>query len=67
MRRATKNGVKFHFYAWRGGPKFWTSDNRYPTAPQFFAALAQATARSQPNTYMTAQMVDDFLSSAEIP
>lgn len=67
VRRETRKGVKFHFYAWRGGPKFWTSDNRHSTEPDFFAALAEATTRRQPNAYTTPQIVDDFLSSAEMP
>lgn len=67
VRRQTKNGVKFHFYAWRGGPKFWTSNTRHPTKPEFFAALAEATIRPEPSDYMTPQMVDHFLSSAEMP
>lgn len=67
VRRKTRTGVKYHFYAWRGGPKFWMSDNRHPTAPEFFAALAEATMRPRANDYMTPQMVDDFLSSPEMP
>lgn len=67
VKRATRSGARFHFYAWRGGPKFWTSGNRHPTEPEFFAALAEAVARPKPDAYMTPQLVDDFLSSAEMP
>lgn len=68
VKRKLANGsVRWHFYAWRGGPKFWTGDSRHPTEPEFFAALAAAVTRPKPDDYMTTQMVDDFLSSAEMP
>lgn len=67
VRRATKTGAKFHFYAWRGGPKFWDDCIRYPSDPAFFVAFAKATERPKPASYMTPQLVDDFLSSAEMP
>lgn len=67
VRRVTKAGTKFHFYAWRGGPKFWEDSARFPNDPAFFVAFAEATARPKPAHYMTVQMVDDFLSSAEMP
>lgn len=68
VKRVTAAGaVRWHFYAWRGGPKFWTGENRHPAEPEFFAALGAATARPKPDTYKTPQMVDDFLSSAEMP
>ncbi|WP_253188523.1 tyrosine-type recombinase/integrase [Rhodobacter sp. 24-YEA-8] len=64
----TNNGPKFHFYAWRGGPKFWASTQRYPDDPAFFAALAEAVKLPQvKQSYMTATMVDDFLSSPHMP
>lgn len=67
VRRPVKDGSRFHFYAWRGGPAFWHGPERHPTEPEFFAALAAATARPKPAAYMTPQMVDDFLDSAEMP
>jgi len=67
VRAKLKGGVRFYFYAWRGGPRFWTGPERHPTAPAFFAALAAAVATPKPAEYTTAQMVDDFLSSAELP
>lgn len=66
-RKLTTGMVRWHFYAWRGGPKFWVDENRRPTDPQFFVALAAAFERPKPDAYMTLQMVDDFLSSAEMP
>ena len=67
VRRKVKTGIRFHFYAWRGGPKFWEDTVHYPTAPEFFQAFAQVTARPKPATYMTPEMVDDFLSSTAMP
>ncbi len=67
VRRKVTGGVRFHFYAWRGGPKFWTDDQRKPTDPAFYHAFAEATARPKPADYMTPQMVDDFLSSTAMP
>lgn len=57
----------WHFYPWRGGPRFWTGPDRNPTEPEFFVAYAAAIERPKPTEYMTTQMVDDFLSSAEMP
>ena len=65
--RKTRAGVRFHFYAWRGGPKFWVGNTRHPTEREFFAALAEALKTPKPADYMTYQMVDDFLSSPEMP
>lgn len=65
--RRVKAGVRWHFYAWRGGPKFWTDIKRHPTDPEFFIALGHACQLPKPATYMTPQMVDDFLSSPYMP
>lgn len=65
-RKLAGGAVRWHFYAWRGGPKFWTDDTRFPTDPAFHAALGAALARPK-GDYMTPHMVDDFLSSAEMP
>ncbi len=67
VRRKVTGGTRWHFYAWRGGPSFWHGPEKRPTSPEFFAALAQATARPKPASYMTPAMVDDFLGSAEMP
>lgn len=68
VRRVTKGGPRFHFYAWRGGPKFWTSSQRYPDDPAFFVALAEAVKLPQvKKSYMTTTMVDEFLSSPFMP
>lgn len=67
VKRATKAGTRWHFYAWRGGPKFWTDDKHYPTDPAFFVAFAEAVERPKPAHLMTPDMVDMFLNSAEMP
>lgn len=67
VRRKRRNGIVYHFYAWRGGPKFWISAEHYPTDPAFFAAYAEAIKLPKPSTYMTPTMVDDFLSGPHMP
>lgn len=67
VRRELLSGVRWHFYAWRGGPKFWIDQQKKPTDPKFFVAYAQAVERPKPRDYMTPAMVDDFLSSPEMP
>jgi hypothetical protein len=65
--RPVKEWRRFHFYAWRGGPAFWSGFERWPNDPAFFQAYAAAVTRPKPAAYTTAQMVDDFLDSAEMP
>lgn len=67
VRRVKADGVVFHFYAWRGGPKFWTDTRHYPNAPEFHSAYAEAIRLPKPASYMTVDMVDDFLSSPSMP
>lgn len=67
VRRPLKQGVRFHFYAWRGGPKFWVDDKAFPLDPAFYTEYARVIARPKRSAYMTSTMVDDFLSSAHMP
>lgn len=68
VRRKLANGKsRFHFYAWRGGPKFWEDDHIKPTGQDFYVAYAETVARPKPAEYTVAQMVDDFLSSTAMP
>ncbi|MGY9045987.1 integrase [Puniceibacterium antarcticum] len=62
-RKLTSGKSRFHFYAWRGGPKFWEDEQRKPSDSAFYRAFAEATARPKPADYMVPQMVDDLLSS----
>ncbi|PYF07821.1 phage integrase family protein [Rhodobacter viridis] len=66
-RKLAGGKVKWHFYAWRGGPKFWEDVLHYPTSPEFFRAYAEASTRPKSAVYMTPEMVDDFLSSTAMP
>lgn len=66
-RKLVGGTVKWHFYAWRGGPKFWEDVIHYPTSPEFFQAYSAALGSPKPAVYMTPQMVDDFLSSTAMP
>ena len=67
VRRKIKNGDKYHFYAWRGGPKFWESQVRSPRDPEFSVAFSTAVKPRLAGEYMTPQMVDDFLDSTAMP
>lgn len=67
VRRVKAGGAVYHFYAWRGGPKFWTDSNHYPNEPAFHSAYAEALKLPKPSTYMTPAMVEDFLNSAHMP
>lgn len=67
VRRQTKGGVRYHFYAWRGGPKFWVGTVAEPREPEFAIAFAECVKMRGPASYMTAEMVDDFLDSTAMP
>lgn len=65
VRRKLASGkCRYHFYAWRGGPKFWVDDRLAPTDPDFHVAFADAFKRPKPKSLMTPALVDLFLSSA---
>lgn len=57
----------WHFYAWRGGPKFWEDRNQFPTDPAFYVELGKVLDLPRPSIYLAPAMVDDFLSSAAMP
>ncbi len=67
VRRKTVEGVRYHFYAWRGGPKFWVDTVKEPRDPAFLIAFAEAIKTRHSVDYMTPQMVDDFLNSTAMP
>ncbi len=68
VRRKLANGrSRFHFYAWRRGPKFWEDEKRNPSDPDFFIAFAEAVQRPTPSKVLVPQVVDEFLSSADVP
>lgn len=67
VRRKVVSGVRYHFYAWRGGPKFWEGTVASPNEPEFFHAFAECGKPTKPSEYLTSQLVDDFLSSAPLP
>lgn len=67
VRRVNARGTIFHFYAWRGGPKFWSDVRHYPNDPAFHAAYAEAIRSPKPSAYMTPALVDDFLASPNMP
>ncbi|WP_152463679.1 tyrosine-type recombinase/integrase [Roseivivax sp. THAF30] len=63
-RKLVSGKSRFHFYAWRGGPKFWVDDVHSPRDPDFQLAFAEAIKRPEPKILMTPRLVDEFLSSA---
>ncbi|WP_299303590.1 site-specific integrase [uncultured Litoreibacter sp.] len=67
VRRQLRSGVRFHFYAWRGGPKFWQDIIPYPTDPQFFREYAAVSASPEPLALSIQKLVDDFFKSAAMP
>ena len=67
VRRKIVSGVRYHFYAWRGGPKFWEGTVASPNEPEFFHAFAECGKPTKPSEFLTSQLVDDFLSSASLP
>lgn len=68
VRRRLVNGTShYHFYAWRGGPKFWIDTVQFPTCPDFFVAYAECIDRPAPSELMTPKLVDEFLDSAAMP
>lgn len=68
VRRKLVGGKsRWHFYAWRGGPKFWIDDCREPRDPDFAVAFAEIMVRPKPAKLMTPDLVDDFLSSTAMP
>ncbi|MCA0846068.1 MULTISPECIES: tyrosine-type recombinase/integrase [Rhodobacterales] len=67
VRRKVSAGYKYHFYAWRGGPKFWEDMARTPRVPDFFHAFAASTSKPERHAYLVAQLVDEFLSSDAMP
>ena len=64
VRRKLASGKsRYHFYAWRGGTKFWIDDIPDPKDHDFHVAFAEAVERPQPQVLMIPTMVDMFLSS----
>lgn len=67
VRRRVKRGVKYHFYARRGGPKFWEDVIPHPVSPEFYQAFAAYTVPQKPSAILIDGLVTDFLSSDAMP
>lgn len=66
-RKLVSGKVRWHFYAWRGGPKFWEDSHRFPTDPEFYVCYSKVAKRPNPNILLVPNLVDKFLSSAAMP
>jgi len=68
VRRNLKEGDRWYFYKWRGGPNFWSDSTSNPADPAFFRAYSEVSEQQEGSVdYMTPAMVDDFLSSSGMP
>lgn len=68
VRRKLKEGDRWYFYKWRGGPRFWSDSTRNPTNPAFLRAYSETSVRQERlSGYMTPNLVADFLSSSSMP
>ena len=61
VRRKVVSRVRYHFYAWRGGPKFWEGTVSNPNGPEFFHASTECEKLVSACEYPTSQLVDDSL------
>lgn len=66
-RKLTGGRYRWHFYAWRGGPKFWVDEVREPRDTDFTRALAEVLDRPRTDPTRVPALVDRFLSSAAMP
>lgn len=62
---ASGKAVEYH-YAWRGGPRFWRSDEKVPLAgPDYFAAYRSALETRSPSRGLFREVIIAFLESPE--
>jgi integrase len=66
-RKLAGGRVRWHFYAWRGWPKFWEDVRRAPTDRDFASAFADVAERPKPAVLTVPALVDAFLSSTAMP
>lgn len=66
-RKLANGSTRWHFYAWRGGPKFWEDSTREPRAADFLIAYAEAVKTPKPGKRTVPALVDMFLDSAAMP
>lgn len=67
VRRKLADGtVREHHYAWRGGPKFWSSDDEIKKgSAEYVAAFAATVERPKSGGVTVPEMVDRYLDSAD--
>lgn len=65
-RKLADGSVREHHYAWRGGPRFWSSDSEIKKGSVEYVAAFAATVERPKGGGMTApEMVDRYLDSAD--
>lgn len=65
-RRLTDGTMREHHYAWRGGPKYWSSDSGVRKgSAEYAAAFAAAAERSKTGGITVPATIDAYLDSAE--
>ncbi len=65
-RKLAEGTVREHHYAWRGGPKFWSSDSGVRKgSADYIAALTAVAERLKTDGLSAPAMIDAFLDSAE--
>lgn len=64
--KLASGAAKQYHYAWRGGPRFWTSDDGVKVnSPEYFAALAACVKPRKTAETSAADLIDTYLDSAE--
>lgn len=62
-RRANKTTVEYH-YAWRGGPRFWTSDSDIPkNGPDYWASYHRSVKDKRPTHGTFREILSAYLES----
>jgi len=64
-RKLADGSFRKHHYAWRGGPKFWSSDSDIREgSAEYVAALAACVKRPKTGSISVPEMIDRYLDSA---
>lgn len=65
-KRLATGDVTEHHYAWRGGPRFWSSDSGIPKeGPQYWGAYHAIVTESRPSHGLFRDVLKQYLESPE--